>query len=298
MKPLIQIKTTIPSLLVSVLLVSFGLLPRAQAVGPDTDGTIPGSNNGEGIGVLVSRTTGVWNTGTGFEALNHLTAGNQNTATGLRALNSDINGGYNTATGVLSLFNNTSGFFNTATCAYSLSNNITGNHNTATGYGALYRNTAGNNTATGFGALFRNTTGSDNTAAGESAGSNLIGGDGNIYIGAQVQAGATGELEFIRIGNDTAFTFPYDTYIAGIFNRGVDTGTAQFVPADANGNKGAVPSPQAMLDGFLKAQTRVAELEGTVARLAATVKEQSAQIQKVSAQLEVSKPAPQVVVNK
>ena len=86
-------------------------------------------------------------------------------------------------------------------------------------------------------------------------------------------------------------------------------GTAQFVfadangkigtvPADANGNKGAVPSPQAMLDGFLKAQTRVAELEGTVARLAATVKEQSAQIQKVSAQLEVSKPAPQVVVNK
>src|SRR6266566_3183985 len=71
MKPLIQIKTTIPSLLVSVLLVCFTLLPRAQAVGPDTDGTIPGSNNGEGIGVLVSRTAGVWNTGTGFEALTH-----------------------------------------------------------------------------------------------------------------------------------------------------------------------------------------------------------------------------------
>jgi hypothetical protein len=52
------------------LLFAFGLLPRAQAAGPDTDGTIPGSNNGEGIGVLVSRTTRVWNTGTGFEALN------------------------------------------------------------------------------------------------------------------------------------------------------------------------------------------------------------------------------------
>jgi hypothetical protein len=72
---------------VSLLLVCFGLAPMVQAVGPDTGGTIPGSNNGEGIGVLVSRTTGVWNTGTGFEALNHLTAGNQNTATGLRALN-------------------------------------------------------------------------------------------------------------------------------------------------------------------------------------------------------------------
>ncbi len=102
MKLLTQFKTTIPSVRRPVnpvsagflipLLFVFGLLPRAQAVGPDTDGNIPGSNNGEGIGVLVTRTTGVWNTGTGFEALNHLTAGNQNTATGLRALTSDING--------------------------------------------------------------------------------------------------------------------------------------------------------------------------------------------------------------
>jgi hypothetical protein len=33
----------------SLLLVCFGLAPMAQAVGPDTDGAIPGSNNGEGI---------------------------------------------------------------------------------------------------------------------------------------------------------------------------------------------------------------------------------------------------------
>jgi hypothetical protein len=96
MKLLTQLKTTIPSLLIALPLVCFGLAPMAQAVGPDTDGTIPGSNNGEGIGVLVSRTTGIWNSGTGFEALNHLTAGNQNTATGLRALFSNINGGFNT----------------------------------------------------------------------------------------------------------------------------------------------------------------------------------------------------------
>src|SRR5438445_13809529 len=106
-------------------LVCFGLAPMAKAVGPDTDGAIPGSNNGEGIGVLASRTTGVWNTGTGFEALNHLTSGNQNTATGLRALNNDINGGFNTATGVYSLFANTSGLFNSATGAYSRANSIT-----------------------------------------------------------------------------------------------------------------------------------------------------------------------------
>ena len=153
----------------TAILFALGFLalsPLAQAVGPDTDGSIPGSNNGEGIGVLVSRTTGVWNTGTGFEALNHLTAGNQNTATGLRALTNDINGGFNTATGVLSLFSNTSGFFNSATGAYSLANNISGTRNTANGYAALYRNTGDDNTATGFAALYHNNIGIENTAGG------------------------------------------------------------------------------------------------------------------------------------
>jgi hypothetical protein len=45
-------------------------------------------------------------------------------------------------------------------------------------------------------------------------------------------------------------------------------------------------------------QASIAELRSTVGVLTAQLKEQAAQIQKVSAQLEVSKPAPQVVVNK
>ena len=155
---------------IALALICLGLLPKAQAVGPDTEGNIPGANNGEGVGVLVSRTTGIWNTGTGFEALNNLTAGNQNTATGLRALFSDINGGFNVATGVYSLFSNTSGFFNNATGAYSLAHNTTGSNNTANGYSALYFNTEGNdNVAIGFAALYRNTTGTNNTATGEFA---------------------------------------------------------------------------------------------------------------------------------
>jgi hypothetical protein len=167
-----------------IVLVCFGLAPMAQAVGPDTDGNIPGSNNGEGIGVLVSRTTGIWNTGTGFEALKHLTAGNQNTATGLRALTNDINGGFNTATGILSLFSNTSGFFNSATGGYSLAHNTDGNNNTANGYGALYFNDADNNTATGFAALHKNTTGSDNNAVGASALVNNFSGIQNEAMGS------------------------------------------------------------------------------------------------------------------
>ena len=104
----------------ALALAWLALMPMAQAVGPDTEGNIPGANNGEGIGVLVSRTTGIWNTGTGFQALNQLTGGNQNTATGLRALFNDTNGGFNAGTGVFSLYSNTAGFFNSATGAYSL----------------------------------------------------------------------------------------------------------------------------------------------------------------------------------
>jgi Chaperone of endosialidase len=167
MNRLIQLKTITPPLLITLTLLCFGLLPKVQAVGPDTEGNIPGANNGEGVGVLVSRTTGIWNTGTGFEALNNLTSGNQNTATGLRALFSDTGGGFNTATGVYSLYSNTSGFFNSATGAYSLTNNTIGDFNTANGYSTLYFNTEGfSNTATGFAALYRNTTGSSNTATG------------------------------------------------------------------------------------------------------------------------------------
>jgi hypothetical protein len=52
-----------------------------------------------------------------------------------------------------------------------------------------------------------------------------------------------------------------------------------------------------LLNEFLKEHRKIEQLEGTIASLAATVKEQAAQIQRVSAQLEVSKPAPQTVLN-
>jgi len=215
--------------LIPLLLACFGLAPMAQAVGPDTDGTIPGSNNGEGIGVLVSRTGGVWNTGTGFEALNHLTAGNQNTATGLRALFSDTNGGYNTATGVLSLFSNSGGFFNSATGAYSLAHNTIGSYSTANGYGALYKNTIGqNNTATGFAALYNNTSGLNNTTTGYQAllnntegGNNVADGDGALYTnttGIGNTAIGAGALGNSFVDNNTAIGFLAGLNITGIGN--------------------------------------------------------------------------------
>jgi len=246
------------------VLACFGLAPTVQAVGPDTEGAIPGSNNGEGIGVLVSRTTGVWNTGTGFEALNHLTAGNQNTATGLRALFSDTTGGFNTATGVFSLFANTSGFFNSATGAYSLANNISGDYNTATGYSALYRNTGSFNTATGFAALYKNTTGlsntangfqalnrnitgfnntangvnallfntgDNNTATGAGALSNNTTGSQNTALGQGAGSGVTAANNVICIGADGA-NASNSCYIGNIFGQTSSGGTAVFINSD------------------------------------------------------------------
>src|SRR5882757_1577882 len=224
--------------------------------------------------------------------------------------------GFNTADGDHALAGVTTGIANTAVGWRSLVGDSTGGFNTGLGAGALALNNADANTAVGTAALLLNTTGTNNTAIGELAGSNLIDGEGNIYIGAQVQAGSTAELQFIRIGSDSAFAFPYDTYIAGIIDRTVDMATAVSVfvdgtgklgttPVDANGNKVAVPTPQAMLNELLKEHKKVEEQQASISQLksemqtmVAQLKEQAAQIQKVSAQLEMSKPAAKVVVNK
>ena len=170
-------------LLIPLVLVCFGLLPRAQAT--DLDSVLPNGNTAEGSGVLVSLTSGVWNSGFGFEALNHDTAGKSNTATGVRALFSNTTGSNNTANGVYALYGNTIGWYNNAVGAYALANNTEGNWNTANGYGALYYNTEGDsNTATGFAALYHNTTGIENMANGCQALYNNTSGSENTANGA------------------------------------------------------------------------------------------------------------------
>ena len=170
-------------------------------------------------------------------------SGADNTAVGDEALELNVSAVTNAAVGTFALQNNDSSGtgtanFNTAVGGFALQANVDGTRNTAVGAGAIESGDGGNdNTAVGEIAGF-NITGNSNTCLGSSAGSNLAGGEGNIYIGAQVQAGGTGEFEFIRIGDDTAFTFPYDTFIAGIFNRDVSVGTATFVFVDGNGKLG------------------------------------------------------------
>jgi hypothetical protein len=197
-----DMKTSIPSVLITFSLLCFGLLPKAQAVVPPPDGGYPGGNTAEGDAALLNLTSGVWNTALGAQALNHDTTGHQNTATGYQSLFSNNIGGQNTASGALSLFSNLDGHENTATGyqslfsntiggqntasgAWSLFSNVNGQYNTADGYKALASNTSGGaNSAVGAEALWRNTEGSANTAIGAGALTHNTTAERNTAIGS------------------------------------------------------------------------------------------------------------------
>ena len=80
---------------------------------------------------------------------------------------------------------------------------------------------------------------------------------------------------------------------------------------DANGNKTAVPPPQAMLNEFLKEHGKVQEQDATIAQVKSTAAKQEATIarqqekiealagglQKVTVQIEMKERAPRIVNN-
>ena len=191
-------------LLIALVLVCFGLLPRAQAVVPPPDGGYPNFNTAEGTNALFSLTTGAANTAVGWSSLSTNAAGSFNTATGAGALLFNT-GDNNTAFGAAALLFNSIGTENTAVGAAALLENTTGSSNTAVGRSALGANTASNdNTAVGHQALLQSTgtnnSGGGNTAVGRAAGASIISGGGNVCIGAFVSA-AAGENDHTYIRN-------------------------------------------------------------------------------------------------
>ena len=266
-----------------------------QAVSPPPDGCYPNFTTVEGCSALQSLTAGAANTGVGWNALFGTSTGSFNTGIGAGALalnNSDSN----TAVGTAALLLNTAGVGNSALGTTALINNDNGNNNTAVGASALQNNTNGSN----------------NTAIGANAGTDPDIVSNNVYIG---DPGFPGDENVISIGGIAASGIDYTaTFIGGIYNASVNTGTALPVFVDTDGHLGTTlvngsvkklrmrthkgAHPQVKVNEFQKQQRRIAELESTVARLAATVKEQAAHIEKVTAHLELRKPAQRVVANK
>jgi len=74
------------SILILMLIIGLGLLPRARAVIPAPDGGYPGGNTAEGQTALFSLTTGGFNTAIGWLSLRSNSTGSFNTAIGAGTL--------------------------------------------------------------------------------------------------------------------------------------------------------------------------------------------------------------------
>jgi hypothetical protein len=298
------------------------------------DNTVGAKNTAIGTGALSNNTTGNYNVASGFMALQQNATGELNTATGAGALLSNT-ADENTATGAAALFSNTTGGFNTAAGSATLYRNTTGAHNTANGFQTLSNNTTGSdNVALGFLAGNNQTTGSNNVYIGSNIlgvarennacyigsifGQTSVNGIPVLINSSNKLGTATSSARFKRDIHDmnktsealfalrpVAFRYkkeidPAGTSQLGLVAEDVEKVNPDLVVRDKEGKPYSVryDAVNAMLlNEFLKEHRKVEKLEATVASLVTTVKEQAAQIQKVSAQLELSKAAPQTVLN-
>jgi hypothetical protein len=285
----------------------FALLPEikgAREVAPPPDGCYPGFTTAEGCLSLQNLTTGSGNTGVGWRSLFSVGDGSFNTSVGAGALLSN-NGDNNTAVGAAALLLNATGGSNTAVGTAALEMDSGGPFNTAVGLEALMNTTANANVAVGDLALINNTTGFFNTAVGAAAGELLTTGHNNICIG-QGSFGVAGESNTVRIGDGLPTGAGLSQcFIGGILSHFVtpSLGDSLVTINTTSGQLGWTTDSAA--NKVAEQQKKIEEQQASINQLkiemqtmVAQLKEQAAQIQKVSDQLEVSKPAPQVVVNK
>jgi hypothetical protein len=306
----------------------------ASALFSNTNGS---DNTANGFNALLNNTTGFDNMASGAFALLHNKIGAQNTACGSTALNGNTEGFSNTAIGAFALESNTAGSNSTATGVNALLNNQTGNFNTANGANALSSNTSGSsNVALGINAGRMLTTGSNNIdignvgVAGESnkirIGTRTIHTDtfiagifgAPVVNGTQVFVNPNGRLgtmlssarfkeaikpmdkasEAILALKPVTFRYkknmdPAGTSQFGLVAEDVEKVNPDLVVRDEEGKPYSVRYDQVnamLLNEFLKEHRKVEQMEKQIEAL-------TAGLQKVSAQLELSKPAPQAVLN-
>jgi hypothetical protein len=294
-------------------------------------------NTANGVQALSSNTTADNNTAIGVSALFSNTTGSENTASGAYALQNNTDGSSNTASGNQALYSNTTGSYNTASGQNALYSNTGGFDNTAIGTAALQNNTGSGNIALGQAAGFGLTTGDQNIDIGNQGVSGesttiRIGTDGihtATHLAAVFGTFNVGNSEFVYVDPDGRLgTGPcarrFKTDIAdmgaasdvllslrpvsfrykpeldskgfpqfGLIAEEVAEVNPDLVVRDAKGEIHSVryEAVNAMLlNEFLKEHRKVEQMQKQIDAL-------TAGLQKVSAQIEVSKPAPQTVLN-
>jgi hypothetical protein len=292
--------------------------------------TIGNDNSATGSRALLNNRTGASNTATGRSALESNTTGHHNTANGVEALLGNTIGFNNTADGVAALLNNTTGNANTAIGSRALLN-TTGSRKIGLGVGAGSNLTTGDNNIdlgnSGFAAdsnRIRIGTGGTHTAT-------FIAGirGATVARGVPVLVSSNGQLgtltssvrfkEAIKSMDEASevilalkpVTFRYKQEIDpqailqfGLIAEEVEKVNPDLVVRDEDGKVNAVryEAVNAMLlNEFLKEHRKVEDLkkdfQAAVARQQKQIETLTAVLQRVSAQLEVSKYAPQVVLN-
>jgi hypothetical protein len=288
--------------------------------------TTGGFNTAVGFLSLRSNTTNSFNTAVGAGALLANTA-DENTATGAGALLSNTTGLQNTANGEFALFSNTTGLQNTANGVFALFGNTTGLDNTAIGDFALHGNTTGSgNTALGHFAGGNVTTADNVICIG--SGVEGINVSNACFIGNIFNATAPGgsavfidgdnklgtvtsskrfkeDIKQMGTASEALFSmkpvsFRYKKKIdpAGISQFGlvaedVEKVNPDLVVRDKEGRPYSVRYDQVnamLLNEFLKEHRKVEQMQKQIDAL-------TADLQRVSAQIEVSKPAPQIVLS-
>src|SRR5437868_12280357 len=279
--------------------------------------TIGSQNTANGDGALFKNTNGGFNTANGDAALYNNTTGARNTANGDAALQSNTTGGNNTAEGFQAIFHNTTGSSNIAvgsTAGTNLttgSNNIDiGNKGVAAEANTIRIGTVGTQTKA-FIAGIHGATASGGAAVFVNASGEL----GTLTSSARFKD----EIKPMDKASEAVLalkpvTFRYKREFDpnaipqfGLVAEQVQKVNPDLVVRDGQGKPYTVryEAVNAMLlNEFLKEHRKVQQLEANaleqqkeIEALAATVKQQASQNQKVSAKIELSKAAPQTVVN-
>src|SRR5437016_1896296 len=321
-------------LFIPLVFACFALSPAPKAFGdsPPPDGGYVNANTAEGINALFSLTSGFGNMANGFEALFSNTTGNANTATGDGALQSNSTGTANTATSNGALVSNTTGKLNTAVGDFAGQNLTTGNNNIDVGNpGALAAES--NIIRIGTVVAFTDKANFMHPAHSETF---IAGIHGVAVTGSAVTVNSNGQLgvgpsserfkEAIKPMDKTSeailslqpVTFRYKKDLDpngipqfGLVAEQVEKVNPDLVARDGEGKPYTerYEAVNAMLlNEFLKEHRKVEEQQAAITELkrelqASTARQQkqidvlTQSLQKVSAQLELTKSAPQTVLN-
>ena len=289
------------------------------------------NNTASGAGALADNIIGVSNTAVGYIALTSNTTGNDNTANGAFALDSNTTGNENIATGSIALSSNTTGSYNTAIGSQALSLNSGGDDNIAVGHFAGTHLTTGSHNIDIGNFGFR---GEANTIrigrVGAQTATFMAGISGaTVPTGVAVIVDSSGHLgtttssarfkdeikpmdrtsEAILALQPVMFRYkkeldPDGVPQFGLVAEDVEKVNPDLVARDEQGKPYTVryEAVNAMLlNEFLKEHRKVEQLtrdfESKLAKQQKQIQQLTAGLQKVSAQLELSKPAPQTVLN-